>query len=103
MSETWKSTPPSGIQIKISERQSLFKTRKVNSSLKKVEQNDDIWRNVRLAHSCACPVLDNADRIKESAKSEQSVCVARLPQSSQNEKYQKLCIRVLHIYGITKT
>ena len=71
MSETWKSTSPSGIQIKISERQSLFKTRDVISSLKKVEQNDDTWCNVRLPHSWACPIPDNADRIKESAKSEQ--------------------------------
>jgi transcriptional regulator of met regulon len=69
MSETWKSTPPSGIQIKISERQSLFKTRDAICSLRKVEQND-IRCNVRLAHSCACPVPDNVDRIKESGKSE---------------------------------
>ena len=71
MSETWNSTSPSGIQIKISARQSLFKTRDVISSLKKVEQKADIWRNVRLTHSCACPIPDNADRIKERAKSEQ--------------------------------
>ena len=77
MCETWKSTPPSGIQIKISKRQSLFKTRDVISSLRKVEQNDDIWCNVRLAHSCACPVPDNVHRIKESAKPEQKCLCSR--------------------------
>jgi len=71
MSETWNSTSPRGSQIKISKRQSLFKTRDVISSLKKVEQNEDIWCNVRLAHSCTCPIPENADRIKASAKSEQ--------------------------------
>jgi len=28
----------------------------------------DIWHNVNRAYSCACPIPDNADRIKEHAK-----------------------------------
>ena len=68
ISEKWKSTSPSGIQIKSSDRQSLFKTTDVKSSYKKVEQNVDIRHNVRLAHSCTHPIPDNADRIKDSAK-----------------------------------
>jgi hypothetical protein len=47
--------------------------------------------NVRLAHSSIHTIRDNADRIKESAKSgiKVFVCVARLPQSCPNEPYQK--------------
>ena len=37
--------------------------------LEKCEQIVDICCNVRLAHSSACTICDNADRIKESVKS----------------------------------
>jgi hypothetical protein len=49
----------------------------------------NIWPYVRLAHSSVHTTRDNADRIKESAKSGTKVfvCVARLPQSYQNEPY----------------
>jgi hypothetical protein len=56
-----------------------------------VEQIVDIYRTVRLIHSSVRTIRDNADRIKESAKSgtEEFVCVARLAQSYPNEPYQK--------------
>jgi hypothetical protein len=64
----------------------------VISRLEKDEGIVDICRNVRLAHNSVHTMRDNADRIKESAKSGTKVfvCVARLPQSYRNEPYQKL-------------
>jgi hypothetical protein len=61
----------------------------------------DTCHNVRIVHSCTHTIHDkNADRIKESAKSRAKVfvCVARLPQSYQNEPHQKLCIAVSYIF-----
>jgi len=60
----------------------------------------DIRRNVRLAHSSVRTIRDNADRIKESAKSGSKVyrCVARLPQSFRNERYQNLSRWVSYIW-----
>jgi hypothetical protein len=75
----------------------------VISWLKKGELILDICRNVRLAHSSIHTICDNANRIKESAKSGTKVfvCVARLPQSNQNEPYQKTVdMNLLHFYCI---
>jgi hypothetical protein len=53
---------------------------------------------IRLAHSSVSTIHDNADRIKESAK---SVCVARLAQSYPNEPYQKtMDVSLLHFYQL---
>jgi len=41
----------------------------VISWLQEGERTVDIYRSVRLAHSSVCVIHDNADRIKESAKS----------------------------------
>jgi hypothetical protein len=62
------------------------------SQHEKGDQTVDICHNIRLAHGSICTICDNADRIKESAKSgtEVFVCVATLPQSYRNEWYQKL-------------
>ena len=61
----------------------------VVSRLQKGERID-IRRNVRFAHSGVSTIRDNADRFAESAKSDLSFCVASLPQSYQNESYQKV-------------
>jgi hypothetical protein len=67
------------------------------SQLGKGEWIVDICHNVRLAHSSICTFHDNADRIKESAKSGTKVFayVARLLQSYQNEPYQQTSVGVL--------
>jgi hypothetical protein len=59
---------------------------------------NDICCNVRLGHNNVRTIHDNADRIKDSAKSgtTEFVCTARLPKSYQNELYQKLWMQVLH-------
>ena len=46
----------------------------------------DICHNVRHAHSCAHPICDSANTIKETATSGTKVCVARLSQSYRNEQ-----------------
>jgi hypothetical protein len=57
-------------------------------------------RNVRLAHGRVHTSCDNADRIKENAKSGTEVfaSVTRLPQSYPNEPYQKLWMWVSYIF-----
>jgi hypothetical protein len=61
----------------------------VISQLEKGEQIVDISRNVRFVHSSVHTIRDNADRIKESAKSGTKVflSVARLSQSYPNKPY----------------
>jgi hypothetical protein len=58
----------------------------------KGERFVDIRHNVRLPHGIVHKIRDNADRIKETAKSgtKAFVCVTRLPQPYLNELYQKL-------------
>jgi hypothetical protein len=54
-------------------------------------------------HSSVHTIRDNADRIKESAKSGTKVfvCVARLPQFYPNESYQKsMDVSLLQFYCI---
>jgi hypothetical protein len=65
----------------------------IKSQLEKGKQIADVRCNARFTRSSADKVCDNADRIKESATSgnKMFVCVARLPQSSWKELYQKLC------------
>ena len=72
----------------------------VISRLQKAERIVDTCCNVRLAHSSVHTIRDNADRIKESAKSGTKVfvCLARLPQSYPNELHQKLWMCLLHFY-----
>jgi IS30 family transposase len=75
----------------------------VISRLEKGEWIVDICRNVRLAHSSIHTIRDNADRIKESAKSGTKVfvCLARLSQSYPNEPYQEtMDASLLHFYCI---
>ena len=54
----------------------------------------DLCHNVRHTHSSVHTICDNADRIRESVKSRNKVlvCVAELPQYSQNEPHPKLQI-----------
>jgi hypothetical protein len=67
----------------------------------KGERIVDICRNVKLADSSVHTIHDNANRIRESAESETSVCVARLWQSYRNEPYQKtMPVSLLHFYCI---
>jgi hypothetical protein len=89
MSEKSKSTPPSAIHLK-NRRKTISIVEKLD--FKKGERIVDICRNVRLAHSSVRTIRDNADRIKERAKSGTKVfvCVTRLTQSYRNEPYQKL-------------
>jgi hypothetical protein len=53
-----------------------------------------ICRNVRVSHNNVNTIRDNADRIKEIANTETKVfvCVAGLPQSYQDEPYEKACV-----------
>jgi hypothetical protein len=92
ISETRKSASPSVIQVK-NRRKTMVTEEKLHviSRLEKGERIVDICHNVRLTHSSVHSIRDNADRIKESAKSGTKVfaCVARLPQSYPNEPYQK--------------
>jgi hypothetical protein len=73
----------------------------VISRLEEGERIVDICGNVELAHSSLRAIRDNADRIKETAKSETKVfvCVARLPQSCPNKPYRKtMDVSLLHFY-----
>jgi hypothetical protein len=65
----------------------------VISQLETGELIVDIFCDVRLAHSSVRTIHDNADRIKESAKSgtKEFVWVPRLPQFYQDEPCQNLC------------
>jgi hypothetical protein len=75
----------------------------VKSRLDNGERIVDICHNVVLAHSCVHTIRENADRIKESAKSGTKlfVCVARLPQSYPKEPYQKtMDASLFHFYYI---
>jgi hypothetical protein len=95
MSEKRKSASPRAIQVKY-RRKTIGIEEKLHVIILR-EQGErivDTWRNVRLARSSVHTIHDNADGIKESAKSgaEVFVCVARLPQSYPNEPYQKLCM-----------
>jgi hypothetical protein len=87
MNEKRKAASPSAIQVK-NWRKSIGIEEKLHiiSWLDKGEWTVDICRNVRLAHSSVYTIHDNADTIKESAKSgtEVFVCVARLPQPYLN-------------------
>jgi IS30 family transposase len=101
MSEKRKSTSPSAIQVKHWQKTvSIEELLKAISWLEKGEWIVDTCHNVRIVHSCTHTIHDNADRIKDSAKSRTKmfVCVARLPQSYQYEPHQKLCIPVSYIF-----
>jgi len=60
----------------------------------KGEQIVDLRHNVRYTHSMVHTICDNADRIRESAKSGTKVFVrvARLPHCSQNEPHPNVQI-----------
>ena len=101
MSEKHASTSPSAIQEK--HWQKTISTEELSDAISWLEKGEwivDTYRNVRNVHSCTHTIRDNVDRIKESAKSRTKVfvCVARLPQSYQNEPCQKLCIPVSYIF-----
>ena len=78
MSEKRKSTSPTAIQVK-NQRKTVGHEEKLDviSRLEKGERIVDILvcRNVRLAHSSVHTIRDNADRIKERAKSGTNVFV----------------------------
>jgi len=70
MSEKRKSTSPSATQVK--SRRKTISSEKKCDVISRLEK--DVWivemcRNVRHAHISLPTVLDNADRITESAKS----------------------------------
>jgi hypothetical protein len=90
MSEKRKFASPSAIQMKNRRKTiSIQEILHVISRLEKGEQIVDICRNVRLAHSSVHTICDNADRIKQSAKSGTKVfvCIAKLPQSYPNKPH----------------
>jgi hypothetical protein len=104
MSDRRKAVSPSAVQVK-NWRKTIGNEEKLDviSHLEKGERIVDICRNVRLACSSVHTIRDNADRIKESAKSGTKVflCVARLPQYYLNEPYQKTKdVSLLHFYCI---
>jgi transcriptional regulator len=70
MSEKRKSASPCAIQVK-NRRKTTGTEEKLHviSRREKGERTVDICRNVRLTHSSVHTIHDNADRIKESAKS----------------------------------
>ena len=71
MSEKHKSTSYSTIQVKNWQKTSGIEGKLVVMSwLWKGEKIVDIRHNVRFTHSNVRTICDNADRIKESAKSE---------------------------------
>jgi hypothetical protein len=77
MSEKCKATSPSAIQVKNRQKTiSIEEKLHVISRLERGERIVDMCCNVRLAHSSIHAICDNADRIKESAKSgTKSVCL----------------------------
>jgi len=90
-----QSISPSAIQIK--NRRKTIRTEKkldIISQMEKGEQTVDLCHNVGHTHTSVHTICDNADRIKESAKSRTKVFVhvARLPQCYQKEPYLKLWI-----------
>jgi hypothetical protein len=99
--EKRKSASPSAVQVK-NRRKTIGIEEKLHVIMQreKGERTVDICHNVRLTHSSIYTIHDNADRIKESAKSgaKMFVCVARLPQTFPNEPYQKLWLWVSHIF-----
>jgi hypothetical protein len=91
MSEKRKSTAPSAIQVR-----NWWKAIGTEGELDAIKQIKKGWMkcyiycNVRLAYSSILTVCDNAGRKRSVWK--ENICVARLPQSYQNELYQK-CMR----------
>jgi hypothetical protein len=76
MSEKRLSTSPNAIQAKNQWKAiSIGEIPDVRSWQEKGEQTVDVRRNVRLTHSSVCTILDNADKIKESAMSETKIFV----------------------------
>jgi hypothetical protein len=70
MSEKGKSASPSAIQVKNRRKTiSIEEKLHVTNRHEKGERIVDIHRNARLTHSSVHTICDNADRIKESAKS----------------------------------
>jgi hypothetical protein len=93
MSKKCKSASPTAIQVQNRQKTICIEEKlDVKANLKKGERIVNVCHNVRLAHSNVHTIRDNADRIKESARSGTKVfvCVARLPQSCWNEPYQQL-------------
>jgi hypothetical protein len=104
MNDKRKSASPSAIQVKNCRKTiDIEEKLHVITRLEKGEGIVDKCRNIRLAHSTIHTILDNADRIKENAKSGTKVFVgvARLPQAYPNEPYQKtMDVSPLHFYCI---
>jgi IS30 family transposase len=76
MSKKRKSASPSAIQVKNCRKTiSIEEKLDIISRLEKGEWIVDIYRNVTLAHSSIHTIRENADRIKESAKSGAKVFV----------------------------
>jgi hypothetical protein len=101
MSDKCKITSPSANQVKNWWKTTGIEEKlDVRSQLEKGEWIVDIRCNVWLAHSTACTIRYNADRIQESAKSRTKVflCAARLPQPYHNELYQKLWMWASYIF-----
>jgi hypothetical protein len=84
-----KSTSPHAIQVK-----NWWKTISTEEKLDVTSwlENKSLthFHNVKFNHSSICTICDNADRIKDSLKSETKVfvCIARLPQFYRNEMYK---------------
>jgi len=75
MSENHKSTSSSAICEKSGKTISTDEKLKVIRWLEKGEWIVNIYHNVRLAHSSLRAIRNNADRIKESAKSANKLLV----------------------------
>jgi len=70
MSEKLKCASPSAIQVKNLQKTVSFEEKlDVISQLEKGERIVDICHNVRLAYSSIHTICNNANRIKENAKS----------------------------------
>ena len=91
MNEKRKFTSPTTIQVKNWQR-TMSTEEKLDeiSRLEKGEQISDICHKVRPNHSCIRTIRNNDVELSEVLSMEVSICVARLPQSYQNEPYRKL-------------
>jgi len=95
ISEKCKSLSSSAIQVKNGD--TTIRTEEkldIISQMVKGEQTVDLCHNVGHTHSSVHTICDNAERIREHAKSRTKVFVfvAKLPQCYQNKPYPKLRI-----------
>jgi hypothetical protein len=101
MSDRHKTASPSAMQLK--NRWKTINIEEKLDSVSRLERGEwifDVCQNVRCAYISVHTIRDNADWITGSTKSgtKALVCVATLPQSHQNQQYQKPWMWVFHIF-----